>query len=76
MEDGLPELAEASDDDIGPGGPYTQESDDEDSAEPPTKKAREELKLLMATSEVKRILKELDECPELQLPRQQKRALE
>ena len=76
MEDGLPEMAmpEASDDDIGPGGPYTQDSDDEDSAEPPTKKAREELKLLMATSEVKRILKELDECPELQLPRQQKRS--
>ena len=30
----------------------------------------------MATAEVKRILKELDECPELQLPKQQKRSAE
>ena len=63
-------------DNVGEKGDESEEkdSDDEDSAEPPKKKAREELKLLMATSEVKRILKELDECPELQLPRQQKRS--
>ena len=36
----------------------------------------QELRSLMATAEVKRILKELDECPELQLPRQQKRNAE
>ena len=125
MEDDLPELArsEASGDDVGPAGPYVQDSDDEDidDAEPPAKRARElqmcaahglfdsvpgvmdipadephpakrcgkesklepgipmckqeeELRSLMATAEVKRILKELDDYPELQLPRQQKRS--
>ena len=100
MEDDLPDLAiaETPDVDVGPAGPYEQDSDDESAndGEPPAKRARElqvciskrseahsadgvrrdfdAYRSLMATSEVKRILKELDGYPELQLPKQQRRS--
>ena len=135
MENEMPSLIqEASEEDVGPAGPYEQDtdSDDEGGEEPPSKKAREvymfgvskmnaevaavdgtcedhngplcatgvagaigvlpdetavetpiqqtlrqqakdELKSLMATAEVKRILQEIEEQSELQLPRSSKK---